>query len=146
MDGLINLGYLGLFIGTFLSGTVIPLSSDVLLIGILALGGNEWLCLLIATIGNWLGGMTSYGLGWLAKWEWLERWFDVKPEKLHKQKETVNKYGAGLALFAWVPAIGSILLIALGFYKVKPKTTTLLLLGVCFVRFLIWTLLHIHFA
>ena len=28
MDWLLNLGYLGLFLGTFLAGTVLPLSSD----------------------------------------------------------------------------------------------------------------------
>ena len=145
MDWLIDLGYWGLFIGTFLSGTVIPLSSDVLLIGILALGGNPWFCLIIATIGNWLGGMTSYGLGWLGRWDWLERWFKVKPEKLEKQKEKIDKYGVWLALLSWVPIIGTVTLIALGFYKVKPKMAALLVLIGCFVRFLFWVLLHVVF-
>ena len=36
MEWLLDLGYLGLFLGTFLAGTVLPLSSDVLLIGMLA--------------------------------------------------------------------------------------------------------------
>jgi len=36
MDWLLNLGYLGLFLGTFLAGTVLPLSSDILLVGMLA--------------------------------------------------------------------------------------------------------------
>lgn len=65
MESLIDLGYWGLFIGSFLASTVIPMSADILLIGILALGGNIWWCLGIATIGNWLGGLTSYWIGWL---------------------------------------------------------------------------------
>ena len=67
MDWLIDLGYAGLFIGTFVAGTVLPLSSDVLLIGLLAAGGNPIACLVVATLGNWLGAMTSYYLGWYAK-------------------------------------------------------------------------------
>ena len=49
MDSLIDLGYWGLFIGSFLASTLIPMSADVLLVGILALGGNVWACLVIAT-------------------------------------------------------------------------------------------------
>ena len=45
MDTLIDLGYWGLFIGSFLASTIIPMSADVLLVGVLTLGGNEWLCL-----------------------------------------------------------------------------------------------------
>jgi len=146
MNWLINLGYLGLFLGTFVSGTVLPLSSDVLLLGILAAGGNPWICLVTATIGNWLGGIFSYGLGWLSKWEWLEKWFKVKKEKLEKQKTIIDKYGVWVALFSWVPIAGSICIIALGFYKVKPKTTALLLFVGCFCRFLIWTLLYVNLA
>ena len=70
MDSLIDLGYWGLFIGSFLASTLIPMSADVLLVGILALGGNVWACLVIATTGNWLGGLTSYWIGWLGRWEY----------------------------------------------------------------------------
>ena len=63
MEWLLNLGYPGLFIGTFLSGTVLPMSSDVLLVGMLAAGADPVACLLLATVGNWLGAMTSYWLG-----------------------------------------------------------------------------------
>ena len=40
MDTLVSLGYWGLFIGSFLASTVIPMSADVLLVGVLTLGGN----------------------------------------------------------------------------------------------------------
>ena len=146
MEWFIDLGYLGLFIGTFLAGTVLPLSSDILMIGILNLGGDPWLCLIVASLGNWLGAMLSYGLGWLGKWEWLEKWFKVGREKLDKQKAVVDKYGVFVALFSWLPIVGTLSIITLGFYKVKPKTTTLLILIGCFARFLVWTLLHLHFV
>ena len=90
MDTLVSLGYWGLFIGSFLASTIIPMSADVLLVGVLALGGNVWGCLAIATVGNWLGGLTSYWIGWLGRWDWIERWFKVKREKLEQLRFLEN--------------------------------------------------------
>ena len=113
MDTLVSLGYWGLFIGSFLASTVIPMSADVLLVGVLTLGGNVWGCLAIATVGNWLGGVTSYWIGWLGRWDWIERWFKVKREKLEQQKGHVDRYGVWLALFTWLPIVGDLFAIAL---------------------------------
>ena len=63
----VQLGYWGLFLSSFLSSTVIPLSSEVALVALLAMGLDPVLCVLTATLGNSLGGMTSYGLGYLGK-------------------------------------------------------------------------------
>ena len=128
MDTLVSLGYWGLFIGSFLASTVIPMSADVLLVGVLALGGNVWGCLAIATVGNWLGGLTSYWIGWLGRWDWIERWFKVKREKLEQQKGHVDRYGVWLALFTWLPIVGDLFAIALGFYRVRPKMSAFYML------------------
>ncbi len=42
MDFLLEWGYLGLFIGSFLASTIIPFSSEFLLVGMLLAGGNPW--------------------------------------------------------------------------------------------------------
>ena len=63
MDWLLEFGYFGLFIGSFLAATVVPFSADVLLIGMLVAGGNGWVVVAVATAGNFLGGLTSYGIG-----------------------------------------------------------------------------------
>ena len=146
MEWLLDLGYGGLFLGTFLAGTIISFSSDILLIGILMAGGNPWICLAMATLGNGSGAMTSYILGWLGKWEWIEKWLKVKPETLQKQKSRIDRYGVWGALISWAPVVGQVFMIALGFYKVKPKTTTLLTYAGCLCRFLVWVLLYIHFG
>lgn len=146
MGSLIAWGYWGLFIGSFLASTIIPMSADVLLVGVLSLGGNTWICLVIATIGNWLGGLTSYWLGWLGRWDWLERWFKVKREQLEKQKKRIDRYGVWLALFTWLPIVGDLFAIALGFYRIRPQMSALYMLVGRFVRFLVWTLLYIQYA
>lgn len=144
MEWLINLGYVGLFLGCAMAGSLIPVSSDIFMIGILLAGGDPWLCLLIGSVGYWLGTMTSYGLGWMGKWKWLAR-FRITRETLEKQKSNIDKYGLWLAVFPWFPVIGRLGSIALGFYKIRPKTVALLMLLGCVLRFLVWVLLYLAF-
>lgn len=146
MDSLIDLGYWGLFIGSFLASTIIPMSADILLVGVLALGGNIWLCLAIATFGNWLGGLTSYWIGYIGRWDWIERWFKVKEEQLIRQKNKINKYGSFLALLTWLPIVGDLFAIALGFYRINPITSAVYMLAGRFLRFLFWVVLYIEYA
>ena len=142
MEWLEGLGYFGLFIGTFLAATVFPFSSDALYLGILAVTKDPIGCLIAGTLGNWLGSVASYWIGWIAKWEWIEKWFKVKHETLQKQKVRIDKYGAWLALLAWVPLIGDLFAIALGFYRTRPALTMVLLLVGKFVRFLAWNMIY----
>lgn len=141
MDWLGELGLLGLFVGTFLAATILPFSSDALYIAILATTQNPLGCLIVGTLGNWLGSVLSYWIGWIGRWEWLEKWFKVKPETLARQKAKIDRYGVWLALIAWIPLIGDVIAIALGFYKTRPVATILLLLFGKFLRFLVWNLL-----
>ena len=141
MLGLEKLGLLGLFIGCFLAATILPFSSDALYIAILTLTGNRLGCLLFGTLGNWLGGVTTYFLGRLAKWEWLEKTFKIKESTLLKQKDKIDKYGVWLALLSWVPIIGDVIAIALGFYKSPAVWSIFLLLVGKFARFAVWTLI-----
>lgn len=134
-----SLGLAGLFIGTFLAATVVPFSSDALYIGILATGINPVACLVTGTLGNWIGGITTYFLGRVARWEWIERVFKVKRETLEKQKKHIDRFGVWTALVSWVPFIGDVLVIALGFYKTPAVPTIILLLIGKFLRFVVWT-------
>lgn len=141
MFGLEELGYLGLFIGCFLAATVLPFSSDALYVGILFATGNPAACLLFGTLGNWLGGVVTYFLGRLAKWEWVEKTFKIKDETLQKQKKTIDKWGVWPALLSWVPGIGDVIAIAMGFYKCPAVPTIVLLLVGKFARFAVWTMI-----
>lgn len=141
MFGLEELGLAGLFIGTFLAATILPFSSDALYVGALLAGLPPVAVLLTGTLGNWLGGVTTYFLGRLAKWEWAERVFKVKPETLEKQHRIIKKYGVWTALIVWVPFVGDVVALALGFYKCPAIWSLLLMLIGKMGRFAIWTLL-----
>lgn len=142
VDFLLEYGYIGLFVGSFLAATVIPFSSDVLLVGLLAVGGKPVEAVTVATIGNWLGGLSSYWLGYVGKWEWIERYFKVKKETLLKQQERIHKYGSTLAFLSWLPAIGDVFAIALGFYKLDPKRVAIYMFIGKGLRFVMWALFY----
>lgn len=142
LEWLLNLGYLGLFIGAFLAATVIPFSSDVMFVGLLAAGGDPATCVIVATLGNWLGGLTSYWLGRAGKWEWIERYFRVKASTLERQKARIDRYGSLLALLTWLPFVGDIFALGLGFYKVDFRKAALFMLIGKGARFVCWAALY----
>ena len=142
MFGLENLGLLGLFIGTFLAATILPFSSDALYLAIPAATGDTTGCLAAGTLGNWLGSGLTYRIGRAGSWGGVEKWFKVKPETLQKQKRYIDKYGVWLALTCWIPVIGDVIAIALGFYNTRPFWTAVLLLVGKFARFLVWNMVY----
>ncbi|MBP3331819.1 MAG: DedA family protein [Tidjanibacter sp.] len=142
MEGLLEYGYIGLFLGTFLAATVVPFASDVLLVGMLAAGGDPLTTIVVATLGNWLGGLTSYWVGYIGKWEWIERWFRVKRETIEKHSAAMKRWGSLMALLTWVPFVGDVMAIALGFYRVDFwKMSIFMFIGKC-GRFVMWAWLY----
>lgn len=144
MEYLMEFGLLGLFLGSFLAATVVPMSADLLLVGMLVAGGSPWMTIAVATLGNWLGGLTSYGIGRAGRWEWIER-LHVKRESLERQRSRIERYGAAVALLTWVPFVGDVFAVALGFYRVRFVPMAFwMLLGKC-GRFVTWYLIYLLF-
>ena len=94
------------FAASFLAATVVPFSSESLL-GVMVLGPfNPLHCLLAATSGNFLGGMTCYGLGRMTRWDWIERYLGIKRVKIEGLKPRILKHQNAAAFFTWVPIDG----------------------------------------
>lgn len=141
-----NYGLIGLFAASFLASTVVPLSSEFALTGVLLAGINPLYAFFAATLGNWLGGITSYYIGHLGRWDLIEKWFGVKEESLFKQKEKIQKYGSLIAFFTWLPVIGDLFAIGLGFYRIDfIKTAIFMLIGRS-MRFAAWILLFVLYG
>jgi len=141
MEYLVTWGYLGLFLGSFLAATILPFSSEILVSGKLLAGASPLYVLIVATAGNWLGSLTTYGIGWLGKWKWIEKWFKISREKIERQQTKIAKYGSLLAFLVWLPIVGDVFALALGFYKVNfPKCCIFMLIGK-FLRFFIYIML-----
>ena len=139
-------GYLGLFAGCFFSALFIPLGADVLYVLLLSKGFNPWTCLTIASIAGWLGGLVIYEIGHAGNTNRIKKFFHIKEEQLVKQKKWIVKYGSFLALFVWVPVLGDISNVALGFYHTnRTRTFIYMFIGRMF-RFLFWTILYLIYA
>lgn len=118
-DILIAGGGFGMFVAAFLAGSFIPFSSEVVMVGLLAAGCDPSDLLLWGTAGNVLGSLFNYCVGSLGREEWITRWTKTPPEKLERGKRWVRRYGAWAGLVAWVPLLGSVITVAMGFMRVK---------------------------
>lgn len=134
---LIEWGYPGLFIAAMLAGSIVPFSSEVVLLGLVKLGLDPTLCIISATLGNTVGGMTCYYMGRLGKTNWIEKYFKVKQEKIEKMQRFLQGKGALMAFFAFLPAIGEVISIALGFMRSNVWLTTLSMFAGKLIRYII---------
>ena len=133
-----ELGYLGLFIASFLAATVVPFSSEVVFSALVFGGLDPWICVVVASLGNWLGGMSSYFLGRLGKMEWIEKYLRVKREKIETYRERIQKYGDWFAFFSFLPGIGDIIAVASGFFRCRWWIVTISMLLGKFARYVVW--------
>ena len=133
-----ELGYLGLFIASFLAATVVPFSSEFIFSAMVFSGLDPWTCVWVATLGNWLGGMTSYYVGLLGKIEWIEKYFHIKKEKMENAAVKIQRYGDWFAFFSFVPFIGDVIAVATGFFRCKWWKVAISMLVGKFVRYIAW--------
>lgn len=126
LDFLINYGNIGMFIAAFLAGSILPLASEGILVGLLAAGGDKEELLLWATLGNSLGTALSYYIGSLGNMEWISRFLKTSPERLERGVKWVREYGVWTGLLSWLPVIGDLFAIALGYVR-APLVRTIML-------------------
>jgi membrane protein YqaA with SNARE-associated domain len=139
MESFIEWGFLGLFISSFLGATVIPLSSEVVLSVMIINGYDLNLSIIIATIGNWLGGLSSYYLGRLGNWNFLEKYFRIKKEKIARFKYRIDKWGSSLAFLCCLPLIGDPLAVSLGFFRINFIKVSIWMFIEKLVKYILWT-------
>lgn len=122
-------GYLGIFAGSFLAATLLPLPSEILLVSALGTGFDPFLVLLIASIGNTLGGLSNYGLGYAASNKKLLRFVHINVAIIERWEAHSQRWGYWLGLLAWLPFVGDPMLLALGFIRTRfwPLTVTVFL-------------------
>ncbi|MDO2948952.1 YqaA family protein [Aeromonas simiae] len=112
-------GLTALFVSAFTSATLLPGGSEVLLGAMVA--QQQWSLfslLLWATLGNTLGSMTTFALGW-----WARR--RKRPEDFTGRGEQtalswLQLHGHWALLLAWTPLIGDGLCLLAGWLKMAP--------------------------
>ena len=112
--------YLSLFIISFLAATILPFSSELTLAGLVATSSyDNSLLLIIASLGNVLGSVVNWILGFYSRNLSTKRWFPFKDEQIERSSKWFNKFGRWSLLFAWVPIIGDPLTLAAGLFRIR---------------------------
>jgi len=138
-----ELGYLGLFITCFLAATILPIASEVFLITMLAAKYDPLSCLFIASAGNTLGSYLNFGIGYIGNPEWLKK-LRVKQNTIESWNSSIQKYGVWLALLSWLPIVGDIIGIALGFFRANIFWSFLFMAIGKFIRYLVVILVYLY--
>lgn len=114
-----------LFTGSLLAATLLPGGSEAVLFGVLkAYPDAMWSALLVATLGNTLGGMVSFGMG---------RMLPMTQQLKHVA--TVKQYGAPALLLAWLPLLGDALCLAAGWLRMSWWQAALFMAAGKFARY-----------
>jgi membrane protein YqaA with SNARE-associated domain len=122
-----DLSLWGLFISSLLGATLLPGGSELVLVGVLKLHPELfWPALLLGSLGNTLGGMISFGMGWM-----------LPMTQQLKHVEKVRHYGTPALLLAWAPLIGDALCVAAGWLRLNPLYAALFMLVGKFTRYAI---------
>jgi membrane protein YqaA with SNARE-associated domain len=104
-----DLSLWGMFISSFLAATLLPGGSEAVLFGVLKLHPELfWPALLLGTLGNTLGGMVTFAMGWM-----------LPQTQQLKHVEKVRRYGTPALVLAWVPLIGDALCLAAGWLRLN---------------------------
>jgi membrane protein YqaA with SNARE-associated domain len=107
-----------LFASSFIAATIFPAGSEVVLATLNIAGDHDkFLLLVVATIGNVLGALVNWFIGYyLVKFK-DRKWFPLKKKQLKKYSNIYQKWGIWSLLFAWMPIIGDPLTVIAGIFR-----------------------------
>ncbi len=108
-----------LFAFAFLAATILPLSSEVYLLKLLADGEPAGPLWAVATTGNTLGSAVNWLLGlYLLKFR-QRAWFYFDDRQIERGQRWFNRYGVWALLLAWLPVCGDVLTLIAGVMRVR---------------------------
>lgn len=121
---------ISLFLGALLAATILPFSSELMLVAALKTGElSTGTLVFVATLGNVLGALVNWMLGNFLIHFAGHKYFPFKETQIDKAARRFNKYGVWSLLLAWVPIIGDPLTFIAGALKV-PLPVFLLLVTI----------------
>ena len=122
--------YAGLFFIAFGAATILPLQSEVVVVGLLLDGKYPWeIVIFVASLGNILGSMVNWLLGRSFAHFQNRRWFPVNQQNMKRAEGCYHRYGRASLLLSWVPIIGDPLTVAAGVLR-EPLWPFTVLVGI----------------
>jgi membrane protein YqaA with SNARE-associated domain len=118
--------YIILFWSAFGAATILPFYSEVVLLAYLEAGYDPAGLFLAATVGNTLGAVVNWAIGWHVDHLLGRRWFPVTEAQLERARRWFYRYGYWSLLLAWLPVGGDALTFVGGIMRVRLATFILL--------------------
>ena len=110
--------YASLFISSFLSSTILPGHSEIILTAFIFLKKYPIIDLIFfASIGNILGSILNWCIGYFLTNLKDRKWFPINKLQLTRASKWFLKYGKWSLFFCWVPIIGDPLTIVAGIFR-----------------------------
>ena len=132
---LINYGYQGLFLASFMASTILPFGSEGILIYLVQTKFNILALVLVASAGNFLGACTSYYIGFKGR-IFVEKYLRFDQKQLEKGEKFFIKYGSFVLLFTWLPFIGDAITVVGGLLRLNFKIFSVLVFTGKFLLYL----------
>ena len=112
--------YIGLFLSSFLSATILPGQSEIALTSLIILNNHSLSFLVfIASLGNVLGSLLNWFIGSKLERFKKKKWFPVTELQLKKASNWYHKYGKWTLLLSWVPFVGDPITIVAGIFRIS---------------------------
>lgn len=115
---LVDHGYPALLLLSFLASTLVPLGSEWLLAVLLLKGFDPVSCVAVATLGNTLGALTTYGIGVWGGSVLIERVLRIDESARRRAEHFYARYGRWSLLASWLPVVGDPLCLVGGILRV----------------------------
>lgn len=120
---------LGLFLAAFVAATPVPFQSEILFAAALVAEPESFAVILaVASVGNVLGSLLTYGLGRGLVSLRLPKRFEVPPQAMARAEGWFRRWGVWALLLSWAP-LGDVLVLVSGALR-TPVWLFLLLVGV----------------
>ena len=136
-DTLFGLGYLGLFLISFLGATLVPRATEVFVIGMARLDYNIWWVMITATMGGFVGNLVNYYVGQKGTDFVLSRYIKIDEKTWARAETTFQKYGVVALFFSWLPIVGDPLTIVAGAFHTKMTVFTFWVILGKFLRYIV---------
>lgn len=134
-----SIGLGSIFVVSFVSATLLPMGSEPAVFAVVKASENMfWPAVLVATLGNSLGGMVDYWMGYGAKQAFAK-------ERKSTWFKWMEKWGYRSMFFSWLPVIGDPLCTLAGWLKWPFWPSVMYMALGKFLRYVVitWLLLHV---
>ena len=130
-------GLVILFVCAVLAATLLPMGSEPVLLALLSFHPDLlWTALAVATVGNTLGGMVSWWMGW-GTHQAVDRFKQTSSDK--QALKWLEKMGPKACFFSWLPIVGDPICAVAGWLRMPFWACTLYMAVGKFLRYLFMT-------